>query len=404
VRVAVTGSLMSSDAVYHFAHLHSIVIDRDLDPANEIRHFRDEVRSPFTGMPKIDDRTARDPRTGDVVNKYPLGLALLTLPAYLIVYWASLALSAAGFAADVSGYGWTYQVACGLMVAGYAVAGLWICQRIVRRQTTALDQDAWWSTLLIAGATPWLFYTTLEPLFAHALSATAAAVLVWLWLRTRSGSEPVGWASVGIAAGICGVIRYQDATLVLLPLLDLVVTRRTQAERTRCGLAVLAGAALGASPQLVANGIRFGSPVTTGYFGESFLWWRSPHVIDTLLSSQAGLLRWSPIVIAALTGLLAGARRGWPAARAGIAIVVVQIYVVASWYFVTQGHTFGNRMLLNCTVFFVVGLAALFAVTASRPWLRRALQAMGVVSVGVNVWLMWSWTRGAIGPLADLVR
>ena len=45
-RVAATGSLMSGDAVYHFAHLHSLVIDRDLDPVNEVRYFRDEARSP----------------------------------------------------------------------------------------------------------------------------------------------------------------------------------------------------------------------------------------------------------------------------------------------------------------------------------------------------------------------
>lgn len=403
-RIAATGSLMSGDAVYHFAHLHSLVIDRGLDPVNEVRYFRDDARSPFTGRPKLDNRTSRNPHTGEVVNKYPLGVALLTLPAYVLVYLVSSLLSAAGVGADVSGYGWTYQLACGVMVAAYAVAGLWACQRIAACEGGLTDTGAWWSTLLVAGATPWLFYTTLEPLFAHALSASAAAGLVWLWLRARDTTAIGSWALTGAAAGVCGLVRYQDATLLLLPLLDILLTRRALADRLRLGLAVLAGATFGAAPQFAANASQYGSPLTTGYFGESFIWWRSPHIFEALFAPEAGLVRWSPVVALAIAGLVIGVRRGWPTARFGAAIVAVQIYLVSSWYFVSQGHTFGNRMLVNCTVFFVVGMAALMATARARPGLRQAIQATGVVLVGANVLLMWLWTRGGIGPLRELLR
>ena len=105
---------MSGDGVYHFAHLHSIVVDRDLDPVNEIRYFQREARSPYTGRPKIGNRPPRNPATGEVVNKYPIGLALLALPAYVAVYVVSHGLlSAAGVPADVSGYGWTLSVRVG---------------------------------------------------------------------------------------------------------------------------------------------------------------------------------------------------------------------------------------------------------------------------------------------------
>ncbi len=402
--MAATGSLMSGDAVYHFAHLHSLVIDRDLDPVNEVRYFREEARSPFTGRPKLDNRTSRNPHTGEVVNKYPLGVALLTLPAYALVYLISSMLAAAGAGADVSGYGWTYQLACGVMVAAYAVVGLGVCQRIAAREGGLADTDAWWSTLLVAGATPWLFYATLEPLFGHALSATATAGLVWLWLRARQTTAIGAWALTGAAAGVCALIRYQDATLLLLPLLDILVTRRALADRLGLGLAVLAGAAVGAAPQLAANTSQYGNPLTTGYFGESFISWRSPHVFDALFSPEAGLLRWSPVVALAIIGLAIGVRRGWPTARFGVGLVAVQIYLVSSWYFVSQGHTFGSRMLVNCTVFFVVGMAALMAIARSRPLVTCVIQAAGLVLVGANLWLMWLWTRGGIGPLRELLR
>ena len=401
-RVVATGSLASGDGVYHFAHLHSIVVDRDLDPVNEIRYFREEARSPLTGQPKIGFGTTRNPATGEVVNKYPIGLALLALPAYVAVYVVSLALSAVGVPADVSGYGWTYQYASGLLIGAYAVFGLWCCRRVAGWAGVG-DADAWWATLLVAGATPWLFYATLEPLFSHALSATCAAVLVWQWLRAREAEGLGRWFLTGLIAGAGATIRYQDAALLVLPGLDLVATRfRTPGAMLARGLALGAGAVVGVLPQLAVNYHLFGHPFTTGYFGEGFMYWRSPLLLYTTLSKDVGLVRWAPIVALAVTGLVIGTRRGWPHARMGLIVVGLQACLVGSWYFVSQGHAFGNRMLLNCTVFFVVGLAALLDAAGKRPQLRVALQAAGVLLVGLNLLLIWLWTHGLIGPLGRL--
>ena len=329
-------------------------------------------------------------------------MALLTLPAYVAVYVGSHALAAAGVPADVSGYGWTYQYASGLLIAAYAVLGLWCCQRVA---TTAgvTATDGWWATLLVAGATPWLFYATVEPFYSHALSATCAALVVWRWLRARADDGLSQWFVTGLVAGVAAAVRYQDAVLLIIPGLDLVATRfRSPRAVMARGLAVGAGALTGALPQLAVNYYLFGNPFTTGYFGEGFAHWRSPSLLYTLLSADVGLVRWAPIVAPAIAGLVIGARRGWPRARIGLIVVGVQIYMVGSWFFQSQGHTFGNRMLVNCTVFFAVGLAALLAATARLPQLRWTIHAVGVLLVGVNVLLMWLWSRGAIGPLGRL--
>ncbi len=168
------------------------------------------------------------------------------------------------------------------------------------------------------------------------------------------------------------------------------------------GLALGAGALTGVLPQLAVNYHLFGNPFTTGYVGEGFPHWRSPWLLYTLLSADVGLLRWAPIVALGIAGLVIGARRGWPHARIGLVFVGVQLYMVSSWFFLSQGHTFGNRMMVNCTVFVAVGLAALLTATVRRPRVRATIQAVGVLLVGVNVLLMWLWTRGAIGPLGRL--
>ena len=400
-----TGSLMSGDAVYHFCHLHTLVVDRDLDPTNEIAHYQ-QARSSYTGLPKIGNAPPLDPVTGRAIDKYPIGTALMLLPAYAGVYVSSLALSAAGIPADITGYGWTYQLAAGWLTAAYAALGLLAMIRVCQSGDVAEDV-AVAAAATIALATPWLFYVTLEPLFAHALSATVVALLIRAWLVARSQDRAGWWVATGVIGGLAAIIRYQDALFLIVPALDALLHVR------RRGLALPAlaiGAVAGASPQLAANVALFGSPFHTGYAAEGFTHLSSPWLLFTLFSSKVGLLRWSPIVALALIGLAVGTRRGWIVARLGLVAVAAQWYLVSSWYFVSQGHTFGNRMLTNCAVFFVAGLGEMFrgawgaqgarGAQGAQGAMRRVMVAACVVAITLNLILIALWALGSIGPLA----
>jgi hypothetical protein len=399
-RLAVTGSLLSGDGVYHFAHLHSLVVDRDLDARNEIRHFQQEARSSYTGRPKIGAHPPRHPVTGEPINKYPLGVALLALPAYLAVHAIAQAAATLGLPADTTGYGPAYQWAGALVIAAWAAWGLWCCVLVATRAGVSRS-DGWWAALLAAGATPWLFYAILEPYFSHASSAAAAATLFWLWLRARESGSTAAWAAAGLAAGVGALIRYQDATLALVPALD-ALTRRGRGWQARLHalVALGAGALAGFAPQLAANAVVFGDPFVTGYAREGFIYWRDPWLLYSLVAPDVGLIRWAPIAAVAVVGLAFGARWGWPQARWGLALLALQLYLVSSWHFYSQGHTFGNRMLVNCTVVLAVGLAALLTALGPRRTLRRAAIAAGGLLVAWNLALMALWAAGRIGPLA----
>lgn len=409
-RLAATGSLMSGDGVYHFAHLHSIVLDGDLEAANEIRYFQQVARSPYTGRPKIGNYPGRHPVTGEPTNKTPIGLALLAMPGYVAAHGVALALTAIGLDVDTSGYGPVYQWAGGLLIAAWSTLGLWCCFKAASFMGVN-DQDAWYATLVAAAATPWLFYATLEPYFSHALSASAAALVIWLWLRAK-GLQPrdegqrtrdeglASWFLTGLATGVAGLIRYQDLSLLLVPAGDLMLRMFRESGRARQLGALGVGCAVGFAPQLVVNGIMFGSPLMTGYANESFQYWRTPWVLYSLVSSDVGLLRWSPIAAPAIVGLVIGWRWGWPHARWGLVLLAAQTYLVSSWYFFSQGHSFGNRMLVNCTPVIAIGLAALLTALAPRPRLRFVALTAGIGLVGMNLLLMALWAAGRIGPLS----
>ena len=401
-RVVVTSSLASGDGIYHFAHLHSIVVDRDLDPINEILYFREQVRSPLTGRPKIGNRTTRNPATGEMINKYPIGLALLALPAYVAVY-VGVARAGGGRRArrrqrlrlDLSVRLGTAD--CGLRrarsvvlsargddrrrhgrgrVVGDAAGG--------RRHAVALLRDA--GAVFLACVVGDMCGPGRLAVAAGARRRQSLAVVRDGTRRGRgSRSSLPGCRAAGDSRGRPGVdpvpLTTRDDRTLARP-------GRGRADRR----AAAAGGEL--SP------VR--PPVHDGYFGEGFPHWRSPYLLYTLLSEDVGLVRWAPIVALAIVGLVIGARRGWPHARIGLIFVGLQVYMVSSWFFLSQGHTFGNRMLVNCTVFFAAGLAALLTAAARRPQLRFTIQAVGMLLVAVNVLLIWLWSRGAIGPLGRL--
>ena len=117
----------------------------------------------------------RNPATGEVVNKYPIGLALLALPAYRgglrgrrwLCRRQACPPTSAATAGPISTRRacWSRPTRC----SGCGAVSAWRRPRDVTRRGRVVGDAA------DCGATPWLFYATLEPFFSHALSATCAA-------------------------------------------------------------------------------------------------------------------------------------------------------------------------------------------------------------------------------------
>ena len=100
----------TADGREYFAHVRSLVIDLDLDFANENKLFR----------------------TGGVPQHFPFGSAVLWLPFYLVTHlWLGL-LNLLGGSFDRDGFNNTYQMAVGLGTLTYGFIGLLMLYRIGR--------------------------------------------------------------------------------------------------------------------------------------------------------------------------------------------------------------------------------------------------------------------------------
>ncbi|MEO8218947.1 MAG: hypothetical protein ABI718_17875 [Acidobacteriota bacterium] len=211
--------------------------------------------------------------------------------------------------------------------------------------------------------TPLLWYSLRNPIMSHATSALACAVVVMLAVRNRRALNGRALFACGIAAGVAFAVRPQDGTFLLVPLFFMAGDGlgRLAIRLTALGC----GFFLGALPELIVSEFLYGTPIgfiTGGGAAKPFaaferIWWWEP-----IFSWYHGLLPWSPFIAVALAGFYFIWRDDRPMALAGLYSFLAQWAVNATLERSFWGaYSFGQRRFLDCTIFFILGAAALLS-------------------------------------------
>lgn len=380
VRYAVTRSFVAGDSAWQFATLHSIYKQRNLDLADEARFFYAE-RSPHTGNRKLPTVPRPDPRTGLVTTVWPVGGAVIRLPAYAVADVCSRAASRLGFSVDRTGYRGLYQIFPAVFSLAFGAAGLLLLAGALRRLSG--DDGAAIATAVVWLATPAVYYLTIEPLMGHSLSLGLACCLVALMLPLGGPVTATRFALLGLVCGLLTITRYQDAAYFLLPM------TLAPGQWWRAVLATSAGAAPVIAIQLVANYSWYGSPWITGYGGVMKPDWLTPGVWRHLFSPLHGVFTTHPIQLLGLVGLI------WFYSiykRLVVALWVIffaQLYAVAALIPAAPGMSFGNRTLTGLTPAFVIGW---YSLSNRFPSLRP----LGAVLVCANIVLLALYCLGRV--------
>jgi hypothetical protein len=330
------------DGVAYFAYLPSTYFDHDLVLFNEWQHF---------GMLR-DGLIASEGLTpnGHLADHWTAGSAAVWYPAFI----AADAVRAFfpplhTFAAD--GISLPYNAAA---VSASAICGLvtLLVGFVIARQFFSV------SAALLATLGTWfgsslLWYSTREALMAHAVSAAVCALVVIAAMQKE-------WLAAGVAAGLAFAVRPQNATFILVPFLIAGLPA------IRKGLLIICGFLAGALPQIVATVVLYGNPLILFNIapGNAQRPWHSfEHfwLWEPLFSWYHGLGTWTPLAIVGVIGfpLLIIVHRGLGAAA--------MVMFLAQWLanatidrFFWAGSSFGQRRFDNCTIFFLLGAAALF--------------------------------------------
>jgi hypothetical protein len=307
---------------------------------------------------------------GHLSDHWTVAPAMVWLPAYLAADAARDALPMLrGFPRN--GFSLPYAIA---ILASSAMAGLAVLLLGVRAAVPITGRFA--ATLAAVGiwfGSPLLWYSLRHATMGHAVSAAACAVVVAIGLSLRR--EITGWKIFG-AALVCGfafAVRPQNLTFVLVPMIvagSLPLLRRSW-------IAAI-GFVIGALPELVVSQVLYGRPLAFASSGGANDWHSFERIRPflPLVSWYHGMFPWTPLLALSLIGLLLLWRDDRRLAAAGIVTVVLQWLIIAAFDRSFWGMlAFGQRRFDSCTIFFLIGLAALLA--RLPRWLATILVAAG---------------------------
>ncbi|MBP8807182.1 MAG: hypothetical protein KBG48_24230 [Kofleriaceae bacterium] len=359
-----------ADAPYYYVYLPSLVLDRDLDFANQYQVSGNWYR--FGPTPR-----------GRPGNVFGVGPALLSTPAFAIGHVAAIA-------GDERRDGWSdaEQRAVMWMSVLLSVLALWFPARVIARRF-ATGPIGLFAALAVACGGPVVYYAVRQPGYAHPFATFFAAWLIDAWDASYDRPRTARtWAGLGALLGLATLARPQLATWGLL----LVAAALDDLRRGRRDARLLGRWALGAAialacvvPQLLVWRALYGELYVVPQ-GSGFMRWDAPAWSEVLFSGRNGLVPWAPIYAVAGLGLFAALPAR--ARLAGLLLVGIGLQAVvngAAWDW-WGGGSFGGRRFDSCFAAFAIGLGALLAPGA------RALGAAPTVA--------WRWWRRGATALA----
>jgi len=358
-----------ADTIGYYAWLRSLIIDGNLQTADEFEHYDMGWLNSYT------DTGLRD-------NPGAVGSALLWTPWFLTAHGSTLLGRALGLPWVADGYGQQYISAVSLGSAVYALAAILITHRLARdffpSPITVLAVAAVWLS------SPLVFYMYSHPLMTHANDAFAYTLFLFTWHRTREQRNAAQYGLLGLVAGLCALVRNQNAVLVLFPLLEIAFSTtqawmRGEDWKRATGKGLLKGASFSGAwwlaflPQLLVWHTIFGTWLPGNPYassgGGTFDLFR-PHILGVLFSTNHGLFIWTPLILVAVLGWLLLWRTDRRLTTLLVLNFALQLYVIGSWSSWSGAAAFGQRFFTNMVPSFALGLTALLNLLQQRVRLR----------------------------------
>jgi len=245
--------LIVSDGNGYYAWVRSIFIDGDLDFANDFELLYFPEASPFGSQitPK-----------GLVPNKYPIGVAILEIPGFLIGH---LIANLTSFETD--GLSLPYHLSVALSLVGLIVFSFYLLFLALKNYTVKDNIAIFFCGTALLG-TNLLHYIAKEPTMAHGAGLALANIAI-LFASQKLEKErltPLSLLSFGLMLGLLILVR--NTNIFLLPFLLVLISLSLQEVREWFWLTFGIGIML--FLQQLSLFLLWGEPILYSYGNEGF--------------------------------------------------------------------------------------------------------------------------------------
>lgn len=368
--------VIQNDIISYYAYLPAAVIFGDLN-----FEFTKDLPEDFEGT--IWLMTAPG---GKPILRMTMGLAILWLPFFLVAHGAAHILGV-----STLGYSWPYSLSIFVANIFYLFLGLIFLRKLLVRYVSDIAV-AITLTITVLG-TNLLYYTISEPGMSHVFNFSLIIIFIYFslkWIEKPGLALSLG---LGFLAGIIVLIRPVNVLVLLFPALSGIGTFRDFTDRISGNwkMILLAGMAafLVLVPQMLYWKAQTGHFLFNSYMDQGKFYFLQPQVINGLFSYRKGWLVYTPVMIFALSGLFLSRRKAGPLHFPVLLFILVNIYVVYSWWCWWYGGSFGSRPMIDMYGIMALPLAVLVDhFIKGKSWMRAAMALALVACLTLNQFQM----------------
>lgn len=345
---------------------------------------------------------AYETRTGLWVLRYPMGMAVLYSPFFMMGH---LVASFTNYAKD--GFSLPYQIAILSGGVFYSITGFYFVRKILLYYFT--DKTAAITLIILFFGTNYFFHTSFvgTNAMSHNYLFTLYAIIVWLTIQWHKTFRLKTLVVLAVVCGLAILARPSEMVCLFIPFLwrigsqydlkeKLILFINTYRYHTLCFLTILLVIGF---PQLLYWKIitkkflyySYGDNAGEGFeFAHPFVW-------EVLLSFRKGWLIYTPLMILSLVGLFYIVRSkkefGFPI----LIYFLINFYIISSWSCWWYAESFGQRALIQSYAVLALPLGALINNIESRKGIVKKILFSGIVLfIILNLFQTWQYHNGVI--------
>lgn len=335
---------------------------------------------------------------GNRLIQTSMGLSFLYTPFF---FTAHLLAPVFGEARD--GFSAIYQFFLAMSALFYVIIGLIFLRRILLKYFSPVTTAV---TLIMIGlGTNLFFYTAHEGTMSHSYSFALITIFLYLVIRWYETPRTKTALWIGLLYGLIVLVRPSNiiaGTLLLFWGVDgwksLQHRARFLAKRYPQLILMVLMFLIPWIPQLIYWKAITGSFLFNSYgpSGSTF-YFGSPHIFQLLFSFRKGWYIYTPVMLVATVGIWFLGRQCkagvWPVSL----YLVLQIYLLASWWSWWTGGSFGLRSFIDLYGIMALPLAAVVErVRKARRVIAISFAAFLMFLLFLNQFQTFQYTRGYI--------
>lgn len=340
--------VIEHDVHWYYAYLPSIFIYNDIKQEKSDYRFEDDY---YLFWPTI---TA----DGKKVTKTTLGLSILYAPFFFVAHFYSLFSDY-----PANGFSEPYKIFLLLSTVFYLFVGLDFLKKILRKFGFS-DMHIATTILLLGLGTNLLCYSSQSAPHTHVYNFCLFAIFIFYTIKWHRNPSLNYSIALGILFGLISLIRPSNSVVFLFFLFYEIsdineIKKRYSLFKEKYFLIitiVLVGFLIWI-PQFLYWKISTGHFFFYSYTHEKFFF-NNPKILEGLFSFRKGWLLYTPMMVFALSGIFMMDSELKKLRFPIVFFVLINIYIVFSWWCWWYGGTFGQRPMIESYAILAIPLCS----------------------------------------------